>query len=151
MSAARLFLFEDTKMRVLAYFLYQLRNVADGLDGVVARATINEKKMVIHPESWGFYIDGICDGIADVAVVIATMLFLLRYSNNFKLSESNFIKNNFPTNSYSHHFSYQMKHGTILLFAHLESSCFTRWAEKSIVRPAHISVSANPQTFAINL
>ena len=52
---------------------------------------------------------------------------------------------------YSHDFSYQMKHGTILLYAQFTSLCFARWVDKSIVRPSHISLSGNPQTFAINL
>ena len=54
-------------------------------------------------------------------------------------------------NEYSHDFSYQMKHGTILLSAKLTSSCFASWADKSILRPAHNTLSGNPQTFAKNL
>ena len=42
-----------------------------------------------------------------------------------------------------------MKDGTILLSAQLTS--FARWVVKPIVHPAHISLSGNPQTFAINL
>jgi hypothetical protein len=44
----------------------------------VARALIHEKKMTINPGTWGFAMDGICDGIADVTLILATGIYLLR-------------------------------------------------------------------------
>ena len=32
----------------------------------------------MNPESWGFAIDGICDGVADVAVILAFGIYLLK-------------------------------------------------------------------------
>lgn len=42
---------------------------------------MNEHTMTINPNSWGFATDGICDGIADVSVIIATGIFLLKALN----------------------------------------------------------------------
>ena len=33
---------------------------------------------MMNPESWGFAIDGICDGVADVAVILAFGIYLLK-------------------------------------------------------------------------
>ena len=54
-------------------------------------------------------------------------------------------------NSHSHDFWYQNKHGTILLSTLLTRSCFARWADNRFLHPAHILLSGNPETFAINL
>ena len=34
--------------------------------------------MTLKPSTWGFAMDGICDGIADISVIIATGFYLLR-------------------------------------------------------------------------
>ena len=33
---------------------------------------------MMNPDSWGFAIDGICDGVADVAVIFAFGIYLLK-------------------------------------------------------------------------
>lgn len=76
--AARLFMCENYKWRLLGFAFFRMRDLMDGLDGVVARAAANQKTMTINPNSWGFAVDGICDGIADVAVIIGTGIFLLK-------------------------------------------------------------------------
>lgn len=42
----------------------------------------NELKMTIKPSTLGFAMDGICDGIADVSVIIAVGFYLLRSAGN---------------------------------------------------------------------
>jgi hypothetical protein len=36
----------------------------------------------MNPDSWGFAIDGICDGVPDVAVILAFGIYLLKSMSN---------------------------------------------------------------------
>ncbi len=82
--AARLFMCDSYKIRLLGFAFYRLRDLADALDGIVARAYMNEHMMKVKPGTWGYAIDGICDGIADVAVIFASGYYLLKSVSNCK-------------------------------------------------------------------
>ena len=48
----------------------------------------NEKKLVLTPGTQGFAVDAVCDGIADVAIIIATGIYLLKSISNAKTASS---------------------------------------------------------------
>ena len=75
--AARLFLCENYKLRLLGFVFFRMRDLADNLDGIVARNRAHELRMTLKPSTWGFAMDGICDGIADVSVIIATGMLIV--------------------------------------------------------------------------
>ena len=76
--AARLFMCSTSKKwHFLAFFFNILRDVADSLDGFVARARDMENIRTRNPGSSGFTIDAICDAIAQGSIIIATGFCLL--------------------------------------------------------------------------
>ena len=136
--AARLFYYESYKLRLLGFVFFRIRDLADNLDGIVARQRAHELKMNIKPGTFGFAMDGICDGIADVTVIIAVGIYLLRNNiqntDNYKRlkdEESLEVKEN-PKNLWSKLKNLQLQWfmpivGKTILFACLFGICSGIW------------------------
>ena len=77
--AARLFI--SKKWHFLAFFINRIRDVADSLDGFVARARAKEHIRAVNPEFGGYVMDGVCDGIAQSSIILATGFCLLSQVN----------------------------------------------------------------------
>ena len=55
---------QNYKWRLVGVVCFFFRDFMDGLDGVVARKRAHlQSKQIMNPESIGFAIDGLCDGI----------------------------------------------------------------------------------------
>ncbi|XP_029668146.1 ceramide phosphoethanolamine synthase [Formica exsecta] len=61
--------------------LFQVRVWLDNLDGHVARTRLNIDGERSDFGSIGYFVDGVCDGLGCIALVVAVFLFLKRNSN----------------------------------------------------------------------
>lgn len=61
--------------------LFQVRAWLDDLDGHVARTRLNIDGERSDFGSIGYFVDGVCDGLGCIALVVAVFLFLKRNSN----------------------------------------------------------------------
>merc|ERR1711892_922682 len=89
----RYFISEDLNRRRFGVVLFKVRDFIDSLDGAIAREVRNSHGdlLVANPESLGWMIDGVCDGIADVLRFIAYIIYLQKIwdRTNGKKSWSN--------------------------------------------------------------
>jgi phosphatidylglycerophosphate synthase len=62
--------------RRLGVVLFQFRTFLDDLDGHVARASRNIRGERSEIGTMGYYVDGICDGLGCIALMIGVFVFL---------------------------------------------------------------------------
>ncbi|XP_011333741.2 ceramide phosphoethanolamine synthase [Ooceraea biroi] len=67
--------------RRLGVVLFQVRTWMDDLDGHVARTRLNVKGERSDFGSIGYFVDGICDGLGCIALLVAVFIFLNRKVN----------------------------------------------------------------------
>lgn len=93
--SVKLLAHESLLVRRLGVVAFELRNLLDSLDGVIARAhaqqiqTSHPTGLLINPEAglssvhngnfWGYAIDGICDGVGCILLMTGCLLFLQRH------------------------------------------------------------------------
>lgn len=68
--------------RRVGVILFQIRAWLDNLDGHVARTRLNVQGERSDVGSIGYLVDGICDGLGCIALVVGVYLFLKRNSNH---------------------------------------------------------------------
>lgn len=68
--------------RQVGVVLFQIRAWLDNLDGHVARTRLNIKGERSDIGSIGFFMDGICDSLGCIALIVAVYIFLNRNTNN---------------------------------------------------------------------
>lgn len=68
--------------RQVGVVLFQVRAWMDNLDGHVARTRLNIKGERSDVGSIGFFVDGICDGLGCIALIVAVFIFLKRNTND---------------------------------------------------------------------
>ncbi|XP_039303809.1 ceramide phosphoethanolamine synthase [Solenopsis invicta] len=68
--------------RQIGVVLFQIRAWLDNLDGHVARTRLNIKGERSDVGSIGFFVDGICDGLGCIALIVAVFIFLRRNTND---------------------------------------------------------------------
>jgi len=78
---ARYIIQNSLSQRRIGVVLFQIRTWMDDLDGYVARARLNVKGERSDFGSIGYFMDGICDGLGCVALIIAVFFFLKRNVN----------------------------------------------------------------------
>jgi len=78
---ARYIIQNSLSQRRIGVFLFQIRTLMDDLDGYVARARLNIKGERSDFNSIGYFVDGTCDGLGCIALIIAVFLFLKRNVN----------------------------------------------------------------------
>lgn len=79
-AACKMFMSESLHVRQLGVLLFKVRDYLDSLDGWVARARANQVHINPDQGSFGSIVDGTCDGVADVMMLVA--IFFLLYRNN---------------------------------------------------------------------
>ena len=62
--ASRLLLSDSLTWRRVGILLFDFRSLLDSYDGHVARSRKQETAMIQEANSWGFFLDGLCDGAA---------------------------------------------------------------------------------------
>jgi CDP-alcohol phosphatidyltransferase len=75
-TAARLIATDNLGYRRLGVVLFQVRTFLDDLDGHVARVRKNIRGERSEIGTAGYYIDGICDGLGCIALMIGIFVFL---------------------------------------------------------------------------
>ncbi|TGZ57454.1 ceramide phosphoethanolamine synthase-like isoform X1 [Temnothorax longispinosus] len=68
--------------RQVGVVLFQVRAWMDDLDGHVARTRLNIKGEKSDVGSIGFFVDGICDALGCIALIVALFVFLRRNAND---------------------------------------------------------------------
>ncbi|KAL0110347.1 hypothetical protein PUN28_013778 [Cardiocondyla obscurior] len=68
--------------RQLGVMLFQVRGWMDNLDGHVARTRLNIQGERSDVGSIGFFVDGICDGLGCIALMVAVFILLRRNAND---------------------------------------------------------------------
>ena len=79
-AAGRCFLSDSLKVRQFGVLLFKARDFMDSLDGWLARAASRGRRMrmTVEPDTLGYYLDGICDGIADVFLFVSILSYFHR-------------------------------------------------------------------------
>jgi len=80
MVSARLMVHTEIKYRHLGVLLFKVRDYIDGLDGSIARERSHSHNVghVANPSSFGWMVDGVCDGFGDIFRFIAFIFVLHR-------------------------------------------------------------------------
>lgn len=73
---------DNLSMRRLGVVLFQIRTFLDDLDGHVARAKKNIKGERSEVGTVGYYVDGLCDGLGCIALMIGVFVFLKNNVSN---------------------------------------------------------------------
>lgn len=68
--------------RQVGVVLFQIRACLDNLDGHVARTRLNIKGERSDVGSIGYFMDGVCDGLGCIALIVAVFIFLKRNRND---------------------------------------------------------------------
>jgi len=78
--SARLMANPEIKYRHLGVLLFKVRDYIDGLDGNIARERNHSHNIgqVANPSSFGWMVDGVCDGFGDIFRFIAFIFVLHR-------------------------------------------------------------------------
>lgn len=74
--AGRLVAFDSLGYRRLGVVLFQFRTFLDDLDGHVARVKRHIRGERSEIGTTGYYVDGICDGLGVIALMIGVFIFL---------------------------------------------------------------------------
>jgi len=84
--SARFMVHPDSHYRNLGVLLFKVRDYIDGLDGSIARERAHTHSVghVANPDSWGWMVDGVCDGFGDIFRFIAFIFILHRALQNTK-------------------------------------------------------------------
>lgn len=88
--AGRMVASDSISYRRFGVVLFQFRTFLDDLDGHVARAKKNIRGERSEIGTTGYYVDGICDGLGCIALMIGIFVFL---KNN--VSQLTYIGSNF--------------------------------------------------------
>lgn len=87
MLSGRLVAMDSLGYRRLGVVLFQFRTFLDDLDGHVARAKRHIRGERSEIGTQGYYVDGICDGLGVIALMIGVFLFLRSNVSNSKLTQ----------------------------------------------------------------
>lgn len=84
--SARFLAHSDIKYRHLGVLLFKVRDYMDGLDGDVARerSQTHYVGQVANPDSFGWMVDGVCDGLGDIFRFLAFIAVMKRALSNGK-------------------------------------------------------------------
>lgn len=82
LMSGRLIASDNLSMRRLGVVLFQVRTFLDDLDGHVARVKRNIKGERSEVGTTGYYVDGLCDGLGCIALMIGVFVFL---KNNVRM------------------------------------------------------------------
>lgn len=91
MMSGRLIASDNLSMRRLGVVLFQVRTFLDDLDGHVARVKRNIKGERSEVGTTGYYVDGLCDGLGCIALMVGVFVFL---KNNVRKLIPDLIKSN---------------------------------------------------------
>jgi len=82
--SAKFLAHSDIRYRHLGVLLFKVRDYIDGLDGSIARERSHSHRMghIANPESSGWMVDGICDGMGDFFRFVAFIVTLHRVLNS---------------------------------------------------------------------
>lgn len=83
--AGRLVAFDSLGYRRVGVVLFQVRTFLDDLDGHVARVKRHIRGERSEIGTMGYYVDGICDGLGCIALMVGVFVFL---RNNVSYFES---------------------------------------------------------------
>ena len=69
-----------SQVRQFGVVLFKARDFMDSLDGWLARAASHGRRMrmTVETNTLGYYLDGVCDGVADVFLFVALLLYFHR-------------------------------------------------------------------------
>lgn len=81
--ASRYIMQNSLSRRRLGVFLFVIRTLLDNLDGHVARKRLNIEGQKSDFHSIGYFVDGVCDGLGCIALIIAIFVFLARNANRY--------------------------------------------------------------------
>lgn len=84
--SGRLIALDSLGFRRVAVVLFQIRTFLDDLDGHVARAKRHIRGERSEIGTPGYYVDGICDGLGCIALMIGVFIFLRNNVSNLNLS-----------------------------------------------------------------
>jgi len=90
--AAKFFVKDELRYRQFGVFLFKIRDYIDGLDGSIYRERSNSHAIghVANPSSFGWAVDGVCDGFGDILRFIAFGLVMHKMFGNGKISGSSY-------------------------------------------------------------
>ncbi|XP_022905144.1 ceramide phosphoethanolamine synthase [Onthophagus taurus] len=74
--SAKCFSSDSLAYRRIGVVLFEFRTFLDDMDGHVARERKNIKGEISEVGTSGYYIDGICDGLGTIALLVGVFLFL---------------------------------------------------------------------------
>lgn len=84
--AYKLLIFESLTVRRIGVLIFDLRSWLDSYDGYVARSRANQVGMAQVSGSWGYFMDGICDGLAVIIAIVAIMKIVGKSKANRKVT-----------------------------------------------------------------
>lgn len=85
--SGRLIASDNLSARRFGVVLFQFRTFLDDLDGHVARVKRHIKGERSEVGTTGYYVDGLCDGLGCIALMIGVFVFL---KNNVRICHKNF-------------------------------------------------------------
>jgi len=90
--AARFFVKDELRYRQFGVLLFKIRDYIDGLDGSIYRERSHSHAIghVANPSSFGWAVDGVCDGFGDILRFIAFGFVLHKLFGNGKISGSGY-------------------------------------------------------------
>ena len=80
MFSAKFIMSDSLKCRQFGVILFKVRDLIDALDGNIARERSSSHSVgqVANPDSWGWYVNGCCDGFGDILRFVAIGFHLQR-------------------------------------------------------------------------
>lgn len=85
--SAKFIMSDSLKCRQFGVILFKVRDLFDALDGNIARerSSSHSAGHIANPDSWGWFVDGFCDGFGDILRFVALAYHLQRVWSSSRL------------------------------------------------------------------